>query len=176
MPCSGNDACPWDAGKGLVYVGSKLLAMGSSHKHYKSSLHSKVSPASSLGQCLRCKEPLMAFDLLHAGVIQENGMVKCAQHVGGPQNHECSLSEFEKLGNSKERRPGENIHLTTFSLALKVVEHPFTTPLALVMHMAGSCIDPLHCAPFTTLPYLSCTLFRYLPTGQRLATHYLNIV
>ncbi|KAL0036052.1 hypothetical protein WJX79_000012 [Trebouxia sp. C0005] len=53
------------------------------------------------------------------GVIQENGMVKCAQHVGGPQNHECSLSEFEKLGNSKERRPGENIHLTTFSLALK---------------------------------------------------------
>ncbi|DBA96080.1 TPA: hypothetical protein ACH3X1_001578 [Trebouxia sp. C0004] len=62
---------------------------------------------------------MMTADLLHAGVIQENGMVKCAQHVGGPQNHECSLSEFEKLGNSKERRPGENIHLTTFSLALK---------------------------------------------------------
>jgi len=72
----------------------------------------------------------MAADLLHAGVIQENGMVKCAQHVGGPQSHECSLSEFEKLGNSKERRPGENIHLTTFNLALKVMEHPFITPAA----------------------------------------------
>ena len=92
----------------------------------------------------------MAADLLHAGVIQENGMVKCAQHVGGPQNHECSLSEFEKLGNSKERRPGENIHLTTFSLALKVTQHPFTTPAALVVQMTGSCIHPLHCAP--TLP------------------------
>ncbi|KAL0056243.1 hypothetical protein WJX82_009196 [Trebouxia sp. C0006] len=63
---------------------------------------------------LKNKEPVYL-----QGVIQENGMVKCAQHVGGPQSHECSLSEFEKLGNSKERRPGENIHLTTFSLALK---------------------------------------------------------
>ena len=92
-------------------------------------------------------EPLMEADLLHAGVIQENGMVKCAQHVGGPQNHECSLSEFEKLGNSKERRPGENIHLTTFSLALKVVKHPFLIPAAFVMHMAGSCIHPVHYPP-----------------------------
>ncbi len=50
-------------------------------------------------------------------------MVKCAQHVGGPQSHECSLSEFEKLGNSKERRPGENIHLSTYKLALKVSLH-----------------------------------------------------
>lgn len=35
-------------------------------------------------------------------------------------NHECSLSEFEKLGASKERRPGENIHLTNHCMALKV--------------------------------------------------------
>ena len=47
-------------------------------------------------------------------------MVKCSQFVGGPVNHECSLSEYEKLGNSKERRPGENIHLTSFGVALKV--------------------------------------------------------
>lgn len=60
-----------------------------------------------------------AHQLVRAGVIQSNGMVKCAQSVGGPVNHECSLSEYEKLGNSKERRPGENIHLTNFSLALK---------------------------------------------------------
>ena len=83
-------------------------------------------------------------------------MVKCAQHVGGPQNHECSLSEFEKLGNSKERRPGENIHLTTFSLALKVVEHPFMTAAALVMQMSGSCIDLLHFAlplPLSLAPF-----------------------
>ena len=59
-----------------------------------------------------------------AGEIKANGMVKCAQHVGGPQNHECSLSEFEKLGNSKERRPGENIHLTNYSIALKVQPVP----------------------------------------------------
>lgn len=62
----------------------------------------------------------MGKQVSYAGVIQENGMVRCAQIVGGPQNHECSLSEFEKLGNSKERRPGENIHLTTYKLALKV--------------------------------------------------------
>ena len=55
-----------------------------------------------------------------AGTIQPNGMVRCAMHVGGPVNHECSLSEFEKLGASKERRPGENIHLTNYCMALKV--------------------------------------------------------
>ena len=93
-------------------------------------------------------------------------MVKCAQHAGGPQNHECSLSEFEKLGNSKERRPGENIHLTTFSLALKVVEHPFATPTAPVMHMAESCIDPLHHAP--TLPQWSCNLLGMCPQDSAL--------
>lgn len=54
------------------------------------------------------------------GKVQPNGMVRCAMYVGGPVNHECSLSEFEKLGASKERRPGENVHLTNFSLALKV--------------------------------------------------------
>ena len=53
------------------------------------------------------------------GTVLPNGMVKCAMHVGGPVKHECSLSEFEKLGASKERRPGENIHLTNFSMALK---------------------------------------------------------
>ncbi|KAL3153902.1 hypothetical protein ABBQ32_013467 [Trebouxia sp. C0010 RCD-2024] len=53
------------------------------------------------------------------GVIQPTGLVRCAQYVGGPVNHECSLSEYEKLGNSKERRPGENVHLTNFGLALK---------------------------------------------------------
>lgn len=53
------------------------------------------------------------------GTILPNGMVKCAMHAGGPVKHECSLSEFEKLGASKERRPGENIHLTNFSMALK---------------------------------------------------------
>ena len=58
--------------------------------------------------------------MLFAGVIQPTGLVRCAQSVGGPVNHECSLSEYEKLGNSKERRPGENVHLTNFSLALKV--------------------------------------------------------
>ena len=54
------------------------------------------------------------------GKLQLNGMVRCASHVGGAVNHECSLSEFEKLGASKERRPGENIHLTNYSMALKV--------------------------------------------------------
>lgn len=54
------------------------------------------------------------------GKLQLNGMVRCALHVGGAVNHECSLSEFEKLGASKERRPGENIHLTNYSMALKV--------------------------------------------------------
>lgn len=147
-------------------MGSKLLAMGSSHNYCNSSLHIKVSPAPSLGQCLRCKEPLMAADLLHAGVIQENGMVKCAQHVGGPQSHECSLSEFEKLGNSKERRPGENIHLTTFSLALKVTQHPFITPAALVMHVSGSCIHSLHYAPLDHSGLAPVSHHsRYLPTG-----------
>lgn len=65
-------------------------------------------------------------------------MVRCAQHVGGPQNHECSLSEFEKLGNSKERRPGENIHLTTYRLALKV-KHFMSLMANSDMH-AGVCL------------------------------------
>lgn len=66
-----------------------------------------------------------ALLVCYAGVIQPTGLVRCAQFVGGPVNHECSLSEYEKLGNSKERRPGENVHLTNFGLALKVrIERP----------------------------------------------------
>lgn len=68
------------------------------------------------------------------GKVQANGMVRSALHVGGPVNHECSLSEFEKLGASKERRPGENVHLTNFGLALKVGLQNEHTSHMLLMH------------------------------------------
>lgn len=76
-----------------------------------------------------------------AGVIQATGLVRCAQSEGGPVNHECSLSEYEKLGYSKERRPGENVHLTNFSLALKVWHQ--TVPSLAVLEPA--CTSPITC-------------------------------
>ena len=67
--------------------------------------------------------------------------MRCAQHEGGPANHECSLSEYEKLGYSKERRPGENVHLTNFSLALKV-RHQMVPCLAV---LEPACTSPITC-------------------------------
>ena len=76
------------------------------------------------------------------GTILPNGMVKCAMHVGGPVKHECSLSEFEKLGASKERRPGENIHLTNFSMALKA---SFVVCKQAVLRRLGLCVTSWSC-------------------------------
>lgn len=83
-------------------------------------LNTTLTPSTSV--CIALQDSAIMADehMPFAGVIQPTGLVRCAQHVGGPVNHECSLSEYEKLGNSKERRPGENVHLTNFSLALKV--------------------------------------------------------
>lgn len=67
--------------------------------------------------------------------------MRCAQHEGGPVNHECSLSEYEKLGYSKERRPGENVHLTNFSLALKV-RHQMVSCLGV---LGSACTSPITC-------------------------------